>query len=92
MHLLLLQTLTHFQNLLQFTDREDTDSPPFGGAKVDCFYSDDVNGLVLGSLETLDSVTDFDAIADFDFLGAVDITGGTYDFATYLRFRFYTTT
>ena len=70
--------------LLTFTDREDTDSPPFGGTKVDCFYSDDVNGLVLGSLETLDSVTDFDAIADFDFLGAVDITGGSYDFASIL--------
>jgi len=73
-----------FPKLVAFTDREDTDSPPFGGTKVDCFYSDDVNGLVLGSLETLDSVTDFDAIADFDFLGAVDITGGSYDFANIL--------
>ena len=70
--------------LLTFTDREDTDSPPFGGTKVDCFFSNDVNGLVLGSLETLDTVTDFDSIADFDFLGAVDITGGTYDFANIL--------
>ena len=70
--------------LVTFTDREDTDSPPFGGTKVDCFFSDDVNGLVLGSLETLDDVTDFDAIADFDFLGAVDITGGSYDFANIL--------
>ena len=65
-------------------DREDTDSPPFNGTKVDCFFSDDVNGLVLGSLETLDSVTDFDSIADFDFLGAVDITGGSYEFANTL--------
>ena len=65
-------------------DREDTDSPPFAGTKVDCFFSDDVNGLVLGSLETLDSVTDFDSIADFDFLGAVDITGGSYEFANTL--------
>ncbi len=70
--------------LVTFTDREDTDSPPFGGTKVDCFFSEDVNGLVLGSLETLDNVTDFDAIADFDFLGAVDITGGSYDFANIL--------
>ena len=70
--------------LVAFTDREDTDSPPFGGTKVDCFFSEDVNGLVLGSLETLDDVTDFDAIADFDFLGAVDITGGSYDFANIL--------
>ena len=65
-------------------DREDTDSPPFAGEKVDCFFSDDVNGLVLGSLEKLDSVADFDAIADFDFLGAVDITGGSYEFANTL--------
>jgi predicted phage tail protein len=70
--------------LTVFTDREDTDSPPFGGAKVDCFFSDDVNGLVLGSLELLDDVTDFDSIADFDFLGAVDITGGSYEFANTL--------
>jgi len=70
--------------LTVFTGREDTDSPPFGGAKVDCFFSDEVNGLVLGSLELLDNVTDFDAIADFDFLGAVDITGGSYEFANTL--------
>jgi len=65
-------------------DREDTDATPFAGAKVDCFFSDDVNGLVLGSLDLLDGVTDFDAIADFDFLGAVDITGGSYEFANTL--------
>ena len=70
--------------LAVFVDREDTDSPPFAGTKVDCFFSDDVNGLVLGSLVTLDSESDFDAIADFDFLGAVDITGGSYEFANTL--------
>jgi predicted phage tail protein len=70
--------------LTVFTDREDTDSPPFAGAKVDCFFSDDVNGLVLGSLVTLDDESDFDAIADFDFIGAVDITGGSYEFANTL--------
>ena len=70
--------------LLVLSDREDTDATPFAGDKVDCFFSDDVNGLVLGSLETLDDVTDFDTIPDFDFLGAVDITGGHYDFASKL--------
>ena len=71
-----------FPNLAVFTDREDTDSPPFNGAKSDCFFSDEVNGLVLGSTEVLDDVTDFDAIADFDFLGNVDFeTGGQYSFA-----------
>ena len=53
-----------FPKLVTFTDREDTDSPPFGGTKVDCFYSDEVNGLVLASLTTLDNVADFDAVAD----------------------------
>ena len=65
-------------------DREDTDSPPFAGAKSDCFFSDEVNGLVLGSTTTLDSVSDFDLIGNLDFLGAVDETGGTYDFANVL--------
>ena len=65
-------------------DREDLDATPFAGTKVDCFFSDDVNGLVLGSLDELDGVSDFDAIADFDFLGAVDITGGSYEFANTL--------
>ena len=66
-------------------DREDTDSPPFNGVKDDCFFSDEVNGLVLGSTIFLDDVTDFDAIADFDFLGDVDFqTGGQYSFANTL--------
>ena len=71
--------------LLVFNDREDTDSPPFAGTKSDCFFSDEVNGLVLGSTETLDDAPDFDAIADFDFIGDVDyLTGGSYDFAKIL--------
>ena len=70
--------------LTVLTDREDLDSPPFQGTKVDCFFSDEVNGLVLGSTDLIDDVTDFDAIADFDFLGAVDITGGSYSFANTL--------
>ena len=73
-----------FPKLTVLTDREDTDSPPFAGTKNDCFFSDDVNGLVLGSLVTLDDAPDFDAIADFDFVGAVDITGGSYEFSNTL--------
>jgi len=81
----MLQTVPNaFPKLTVLEDREDTDSPPFGGTKVDCFVSDDVDGLVLGSLITLDDVPDFDAMADFDFLGAVDITGGSYEFANTL--------
>ena len=73
-----------FPKLVVLEDREDTDATPFAGTKVDCFFSNDVNGLVLGSLDELDGVTDFDSIADFDFLGAVDITGGSYEFANTL--------
>ena len=81
----MIQTVPNaFPKLTVLEDREDTDSPPFAGAKVDCFFSDDVNGLVLGSLITLDDEPDFDSIADFDFLGAVDITGGSYEFANTL--------
>ena len=81
----MLQTVPNaFPKLTVLEDREDTDSPPFAGTKVDCFFSDDVNGLVLGSLVTLDDETDFDTIADFDFIGAVDITGGSYEFANTL--------
>ena len=70
--------------LIVLEDREDTDSPPFQGTKVDCFFSDALSGLVLGSLATLDDESDFDSIADFDFLGGIDTTGGHYDFANTL--------
>jgi len=81
----MIQTVPNtLPKLTVLEDREDTDSPPFAGTKVDCFFSDDVNGLVLGSLVTLDDEPDFDSIADFDFLGAVDITGGSYEFANTL--------
>ena len=82
----MLQTVPNtLPKLTVLEDREDTDSPPFAGIKDDCFFSNEVNGLVLGSQATLDSVTDFDAIADFDFLGDVDFqTGGQYSFANTL--------
>jgi len=81
----LIQTIPNaLPKLTVLEDREDTDSPPFQGTKVDCFFSDEVNGLVLGSLVTLDDESDFDSIADFDFIGAVDITGGSYEFANTL--------
>jgi len=74
-----------FPKLTILEDREDLDSPPFQGVRDDCFFSDEVNGLVLGSTDLIDDVTDFDAIADFDFLGNVDfLTGGQYFFANTL--------
>jgi len=74
-----------FPKLTILEDREDLDSPPFQGVRDDCFFSDEVNGLVLGSTDLIDDVTDFDAIADFDFLGNVDFqTGGQYFFKSTL--------
>ena len=73
-----------FPKLVVLTDREDLDNPPFQGFKDDCFFSEEVDGLVLGSTTFFDDVTDFDAVADVDFLGDVDKTGGSYDFANTL--------
>ena len=70
-----------FPKLTVLIDREDLDSPPFQGVRDDCFFSDEVNGLVLGSTVTLDDISDFDGIANFDFVGDVDfLTGGQYFF------------
>ena len=73
-----------FPKLVVLTDREDLDNPPFQGVKDDCFFSEEVDGLVLGSKVFLNDVSDFDAIADLDFLGDVDKTGASYDFANTL--------
>jgi len=74
-----------FPRLTVLTDREDLDSPPFQGVRDDCFFSDEVNGLVLGSTVLLDDISDFDTIADFDFIGDVDfLTGGQYFFKSTL--------
>jgi len=73
-----------FPKLTVLTDREDTDGTPFNGAKVGCFFSSSLNGLVLGSEDTIDGVSDFDAIEDLDLLDNSVATGGTYAFANTL--------
>ena len=73
-----------FPKLTVLTDREDTDGTPFNGAKVGCFFSSSLNGLVLGSENTLDGVSDFDSIEDLDLLDNSVATGGTYSFANTL--------
>tara|TARA_Y100001937_G_scaffold9206_1_gene11334 strand:- start:1625 stop:5143 length:3519 start_codon:yes stop_codon:yes gene_type:complete len=73
--------------LLILSDREDTDSTPFNGTKTACFFSSDLNGLVLGSTVKLDdaSVSDFNAIQNFDFLDQNSTTdGGSYEFENIL--------
>jgi predicted phage tail protein len=70
--------------LIVFSDREDTDSPtPFAGTKVNAFFSDDVNGLVLGSTGLFDSVADVNQLSNFDFSGDV-ASSGSYEFANKL--------
>ena len=58
------------------TEREDTDSPPFQGNKVNTFYDATFDGLVLQGTTLLDDVADFDNITNFDFAGHDDITTG----------------
>ena len=69
--------------VIVLADREDLDSPKFGGAKTNCFFSDDVNGLVLDSTVLFDAVLDVDSIASFDFSGDV-ASSGVYEFANTL--------
>ena len=67
------------------TRREDQDTPPFQGTKTDCFYSDDLDALVIDGNKDIDdaSITDFDAITSFDFLGDI-LSSAEYQFANTL--------
>ena len=81
----MLQTVPNaLPKLTVLEDREDTDSPPFGGTKVDTSFDSSLNGLILGGAVLLDSITDFDQISDFDDLGTISATSGTYSFANTL--------
>ena len=59
--------------------REDTDSPPFQGEKVDVLFDTEYDGLVLDGDEKLDDVVDVDALADFGFFGT-RLAAGEYFF------------
>ena len=61
------------------TRREDQDTPPFQGTKTDCFYSDDLDALVIDGDDNIDDVTDVDAITSFDFLGNI-LSSAEYQF------------
>ena len=67
--------------LTAFTDREDTDTTPFGGTKTNTFFDATLNGLTLASTTKIDEVTALiDTLSQIDFLGDVAATG-TYEFA-----------
>ena len=59
--------------------REDTDSPPYQGEKVDVFFDDEYDGLVLDGDEDFDDVVDLDELGDFDFFGT-RLASGEYFF------------
>ena len=59
--------------------REDTDSPPFQGEKVDVLFSTEYDGLVLDGDEKFDDVVDLDALGNFDFIGT-RLAAGEYFF------------
>ena len=59
--------------------REDTDSPPFQGEKVDVLFSTEYDGLVLDGDEEFDDVVDLDTLGDFDFFGT-RLAAGEYFF------------
>ncbi len=59
--------------------REDQDSPPYQGDKVDVFYDADYDGLVLDGDSTFDNVVDLDELGTFDFIGT-RLAAGEYFF------------
>ena len=61
------------------TRREDQDTPPFQGTKTDCFYSDDLDALIIDGDDNIDDEADVDAITSFDFLGDV-LSSAEYQF------------
>ena len=69
--------------VIVLADREDLDSPKFGGTKTNCFLSESLDGLVLDSTTQFDSVIDVDQISNFDFSGPV-ASSGVYEFANTL--------
>ena len=69
--------------VIVLADREDLDSPKFGGTKTNCFLSESLNGLVLASTTQFDSVIDVDQLSNFDFSGPVT-SSGVYEFANTL--------
>ena len=62
------------------TEREDTDSPPFQGNKVNTFYDSTFDGLLLDGTLLWDSITqNIDDLSNIDFAGPIN-SSGTYDF------------
>ena len=67
-------------NQIILTEREDTDSPPFQGNKVNTFYDATFDGLLLDGTLLWDSITqNIDDLSNIDFAGPIN-SSGTYEF------------
>ena len=67
-------------NQIILTEREDTDSPPFQGDKVNTFYNATFDGLLLDGTLLWDSITqNIDDLSNIDFAGPIN-SSGTYEF------------
>ncbi len=67
-------------NQIILTEREDTDSPPFQGNKVNTFYDADFDGLLLDGTLLFDDITqNIDDLSNIDFAGPIN-SSGTYEF------------
>jgi len=67
-------------NQIILTEREDTDSPPFQGDKVNTFYDETFDGLLLDGTLLWDSITqNIDDLSNIDFAGPIN-SSGSYEF------------
>ncbi len=67
-------------NQVILTEREDTDSPPFQGEKVNTFYDATFDGLLLDGTLLWDSITqNIDDLSNIDFAGPIN-SSGSYEF------------
>ena len=67
-------------NQVILTEREDTDSPPFQGDKVNTFYDATFDGLLLDGTLLWDSITqNIDDLSNIDFAGPIN-SSGSYEF------------
>ena len=67
-------------NQVILTEREDTDSPPFQGDKVNTFFDADLDGLLLDGTLLIDDVfQNIDDLSNIDFAGPIN-SSGSYEF------------
>jgi len=67
-------------NQVILTEREDTDTPPFQGEKVNTLYDADFDGLLLDGTLTIDDITqNIDDLSNIDFAGPIN-SSGSYEF------------